>query len=156
MTEAEFWANRVRPNLTASCQALGLRFHFSRVENVVGEGFPDVDYLIDGVAGKLELKFSDNTPGDTAQVLGKEHGLRRSQIIYASRHTWAGGRIFCLIGNPLATWLVDLRGMAPPDMAALAVASPARLRQVAAWHCGQRMGSTLPLALIERLPRTPT
>ena len=152
MDEVGFWAERIRPNLTKNCQAMSLRFHFERIENVVADGTPDVNYCIDGVEGGIELKFSDTSPGDTAQVLGIQHGMRRSQIIYASRRIWAGGLCWCLIGNRMATWLVDLRGMSPADMASLSVASSARLRQVAAWHCGQRMGGTLPLALIERLP----
>lgn len=156
MTETEFWSDRLRPNLIKSCQGLGYRHHFVRVENTAHDGDPDVDFVIDGVAGKLELKFGDNHCGDTAQVLGKGKGMRRDQIIYASRHTWAGGLLWLCIGNQQATWLIDLRGMSPPEMDALAYASPLRLRQIAAWHCGQRMGSTLPLALIERLPRTPT
>lgn len=154
MDEVGFWADRIRPNLTKSCQALGLTFHLERVENVVNDGTPDVDYCIAGVAGKVELKFSDSARADTAQVLGVQYGLRRSQIIYASRRVWAGGLCWCLIGNQVATWLIDLRGMDPPAMASLSVASSARLREVATWHCGQRMGSTLPLALIERLPRS--
>jgi hypothetical protein len=152
MDEVGFWAERIRPNLTKNCQAMSLRFHFERIENVVADGTPDVNYCIDGVEGGIELKFSDTSPGDTAQVLGIQHGMRRSQIIYASRRVWSGGLCWCLIGNRAATWLVDLRGMSPADMASLSVASSARLRQVAAWHCGQRMGGTLPLALIERLP----
>jgi hypothetical protein len=150
MTEADFWSERIRPNLTKSCQALGLRFHLERIENVVSDGTPDVDYCIDSIQGGIELKFSDTAHGDTAQVLGIQHGMRRSQIIYASRRIWAGGLCWCLIGNKVATWLVDLRGMTPEGMADLSTASSARLREVAAWHCGQRMGGTLPLALIER------
>ena len=157
MDEAGFWSDRLRPNLVKSCQALGLRHHFVRVENVVHEGDPDVDFVIDGVAGKIELKFGDNHCGDTAQVLGKGKGMRRDQIIYASKHTWAGGRVWLLIGNQMAAWLIDLRGMTPEAMDGLATATPCQLRQIAAWHCGQRMGGDLPLALIERLPRaTPT
>jgi hypothetical protein len=152
MDEVGFWHDRVRPNLVKSCQTMHLRFHFERVENVVNDGTPDVDYCIDGVEGGLELKFSDTARRDDSQVLGLGHGMRRSQIVYAARRTWAGGRCWCLIGNQRATWLVDLRGMTAQEMDALAVASAARLRQIASWHCGPRMGTTLPLALIERLP----
>jgi hypothetical protein len=131
-----------------------LRFHFERIENIVGDGTPDVDYCIDGVEGGIELKFSDTAPRrDTSQVLGIGHGMRRSQIVYAARRTWAGGLCWCLIGNQQATWLIDLRGRTPQEMDALAVASAASLRQIAAWHCGPRMPATLPLALVERLPR---
>lgn len=150
MDEAGFWSTKLRPNLVKSCQGLGLRHHFERVENMVADGTPDVDFCIDGVAGKIELKYSDYHPGDTAQVLGRIHGLRRSQIIYASQRMWAGGLIWCCIGTPQAVWLVDLRGMTPPEMDSLSVASPARLGQIARWQSGQRLGSTLPLALIER------
>jgi hypothetical protein len=153
MDEVGFWSERIRPNLTKSCQALGLRFHFERIENIVADGTPDVNYCIDGVEGGIELKYNDTAPGDTAQVLRIGRGMRRSQIVYAARRVWAGGRCWCLIGNQRATWLVDLRGLTPEEMADLSVASAARLRQIATWHCGTRMGATLPLALIERLPR---
>jgi len=150
MDEVGFWSDRIRPNLVKNCQAMGLRFHLERVENIVNDGTPDVDYVIDGVPGQIELKFSDTAPRDTSQVLGLGHGMRRSQIVYASRRTWAGGRLWCLIGNQQATWLIDLRGMSPQEMDALAVASAARLRQIASWQAGSRLGATLPLALIER------
>jgi hypothetical protein len=154
MDEVGFWSDRIRPNLVRNCQAMGLRFHLERIENIVSDGTPDVDYCIDGIQGGIELKFSDTAPvRDTSQVLGLAHGMRRSQIIYASRRVWAGGLCWCLIGNRQGTWLVDLRPLTPEQMADLAVASAASLGQMATWRCGPRMPATLPLALIERLPR---
>jgi hypothetical protein len=155
MDEVGFWSERIRPNLVKSCQQLGLRFHFERIENVVNDGTPDVDYCIEGIVGKIELKYNHTAPREDSQVLAVNRGMRRSQIIYASRHVWAGGRCWCLIGNQVATWLVDLRGMTPQDMDSLSVANTLRLRQIAVWHRGPRLGATLPLALIERLPQRP-
>lgn len=146
MKEAEYWTSRVRPRLQRDCQAAGLRFHLQRVENVVGDGTPDVDYLIAGVAGKIELKYSLTHPHrDTSQVLGIRHGMRRSQIVYAARHVWAGGLCWCLIGTPHADWLLDLRKMSPAEMANIGALSPAELRKISAWRREGTFASTTPL-----------
>ena len=149
MDEAGFWSDRLRPALVKHCQALKLRHHFERVENAVAEGTPDVDYCIAGVSGKMELKFAPRHPvRDDSMVLGKGNGMRRSQIVYASRRAWAGGLIWCVIGTPAATWVIDLRRLTPEQMDGLATQTPAGLCQVAAWHSDQRVGSALPLALL--------
>jgi hypothetical protein len=149
MDEATFWSDRLRPMLVKQCQALRLRHHFERVENYVAEGTPDVDYCIAGFAGKIELKYGTGGVRQSTPVLGRGHGLRRSQIIFASRRTWAGGAVWCIIGSPDKTWAIDLRGMDPEAMDALATYNPSQLDAVAAWHTVHPLGATLPLALVD-------
>lgn len=135
MDEAGFWSEKLRPKLTTLCQAAKMRFHFERVENMVADGTPDVDYCLAGATGKIELKYAPRHPAsDHAQVLGKTHGLRRSQIIWASRRSWAGGRTWCLVGSPKEVWLIDLRQLTPPAMAEIESASTLRLREMSMWY----------------------
>lgn len=49
MNESQFWNSHVGPNM-------GKLGHFSRVENAVEYGCPDVNYAIKGQQGWLELK----------------------------------------------------------------------------------------------------
>lgn len=145
MDEAGFWSGKLRGTLVKQCQALQLRHHFERVENTVADGTPDVDYCIAGVAGKIELKWSDHHPvRDTSQVLKKDSGLRRSQIVFASRRVWAGGLVFAIIGTPVEVWCLDLRYLTPEQMAGIATASPLVLRALACWHTGRDPWDTLP------------
>ena len=151
MLEAGYWSDRVKPRLERECRAAGLRFHLERVENVAGSGTPDVDYLIAGVAGKIELKYTPGHPKhDTSQVLGIRHGMRRSQIVYAARHTWAGGLCWCLVGTPDADWLLDLRKLTPADMANIGAMAPADLRKISAWRHEGRWVNPTPLAEVLR------
>lgn len=151
MIEASYWSAKVRPALIKTCQRLGFRHHFERVENGVADGTPDVDYLIESVAGKLELKYTDSNPKqELTPVLGKGRGLRRSQIIYASRYSWAGGLIWCLVGTPKESWLIDLRGKTPEEMDYIALMNTIQLRKASTWHNLNEQGDTLPLALLEK------
>jgi hypothetical protein len=107
-----------------------------------------VNYCIAGVEGGIELKFSPMHPRlPINQVLTKGKGLRRSQIIYASRRTWAGGRVWCMIGTPEASWLIDLRGWSPEQMDAIATASLAELDAWACWQAPRDPWAQLPLHL---------
>lgn len=153
MNEAGFWSDRIGPMLKAQCNAARLRFRADRIENLVGVGNPDVNYTIAGVDGHIELKYSARHPvRATTPVLGHGNGLRRSQVIWAYRHIRAGGRVHCLIGTPVATWLIDLRPLAPADMVALDLASAARLGEIAVWGSFQGSRGTLPLALLAEGP----
>ena len=156
MNEASFWTDRLRPALVADCQKLKLRHHFERVENAVAVGTPDVDYCVAGVAGKIELKFAPRHPVRQATpVLGRGNGLRRSQIVWTSRRTWAGGIVFIAIGTPEMTWVIDARGRSPVDLARLEALSAPGLGEISAW-CGVHLvGSYLPLTLIDERPVGP-
>lgn len=148
MNEAEFWSTSLRGRLVKACQELSLRHHFERVENGVADGTPDVDYCIKGKAGKIELKYTDSHPvRTTSQVLQKGKGLRRSQIIFASKRVWAGGSMFCIIGTPQQIWCVDLRPLDPPAMDALATASVDELSKLARWDSSCDSWQALPFVL---------
>lgn len=156
MNEATFWKDRLRPLLLRECRALGLRHHFERVENAVGVGDPDVDYCIDGVAGKMELKYVPKHPARLATpVLGRGKGMRRSQIVWAAKRLHAGGRVFLAIGTPAATWVIDLHGWKARDMKALDFATAPRLHEISAWCSFSGDPGRLPLTLGRRGPGAP-
>lgn len=162
MKEAEFWKDRLRPWLVDACRDLGYRAHFERVENAVAIGTPDVDWCVlppgaaAGVAGKIELKYAPRHPArEATPVLGRGNGLRRSQIAWAVKRCWAGGRVFCAIGTPDMTWVIDLRGMSAPELAAIELLPAPRLREISAWCGVRRTAGTLPLALIAEAPVGP-
>lgn len=153
MDEAGFWSDKLRPYLTAQCQKAGLRFHLERVENMVADGTPDVDYCIAGVAGKIELKYSPHHPvRESTPLMPEGKRLRRSQIIWAKSRMHAGGRVFLLIGTPRESWLIDLAGMSAREMGSLGLLTSPGAREIAAWGSFHWTGPTLPLALIKERP----
>lgn len=114
MDEASFWNQRLRPLLVRECQRQKLKHDFHRVENSVAAGTLDVNYVIDGVEGWLELKFTDRLPvSDQSKVLGKGNGVRRSQITWICRRSWAGGRVFVGVGASLQIYLIDVSTYTP-------------------------------------------
>lgn len=156
VNEADFWNDRIRPLLVRECRAGGHRAHLERIENTAGVGTPDVDYCIDSVAGKVELKFAPRHPiRNTSRILAKGKGLRRSQIVWAVRRMRAGGRVFLLIGTPEQAWLINLAGMSAREMADLETITPSRAAEISAWCACHWRGPTLPLALIAERPVTP-
>lgn len=147
--EARFWTRAVLPKITQACRDLGLRHHFNRVENLVGDGDPDVNYVINGFPGRIENKYAGHHPvRPTTQVLGRGNGMRRSQVIWAFRHMRAGGVVFCLIGTPKTAWLIDLAGRSPQEMTELDLLPAPRLGEIAAWCADHDSWGTLPLALM--------
>lgn len=148
MKESSFWATRLRPKLTAACVACELPHHFERVENAVASGTPDVDYCINGCAGKLELKYTQRHPARaTTPVLGRGNGLRRSQIVWIWRRLRAGGRVFVAIGTPQSTWIIDARGRSPAELAGLELRTAQELAEISAWCADSHFWGTLPLTL---------
>lgn len=110
MDEAGLWSDRLRGPLLLACEKMKLRKHFVRVENRIGDGDPDVYYRIGGVAGHIELKYTPSHPTlPLNQVLSKGKGMRRSQIIWASRELWVGGMVWLIVGTSETTWAFDLR-----------------------------------------------
>lgn len=88
--EQRLWT-RLRPKL----KAYG---HFERIENGVGAGAPDVDFCINGVEGKIELKYVAKYPArDSTGLLGWS-GLRKEQKAWMTQRLSNGGRVFVLIG----------------------------------------------------------
>lgn len=151
MKESSFWATRLRPRLTAACVAAGLPHHFERVENAVASGTPDVDYCIDGRAGKLELKYTPRHPARASTpVLGRGNGLRRTQIVWIWRRLRAGGRVLVVIGTPRTTWAIDTRGRSPPELIGLELRTAPELNEISAWCSDSQPWGTLPTTLCAR------
>jgi hypothetical protein len=76
---------------------------WERVENGVGPGTPDTDFCIDGVAGKVELKYLPEWPKKESTKTNLE--IRPAQRIYLEQYAKNGGRGFVLarVGNE---WLL--------------------------------------------------
>lgn len=90
---AKVW-NVIKSNLTG---------FWHRVENTVWPGTPDTDYVIDGQAGKVELKYMKAWPKreDTKTDLG----IEPAQRVFMREYTKNGGRGYILarVGND---WLL--------------------------------------------------
>ena len=116
-------------------------------------GTPDVDFCIDSVPGKIELKYSPSHPvRSSTPVLGRGNGLRRSQIIWVSRRNYAGGQVYVAIGTPRSTWFVATRGRTPAQLAGLELLAAPELAKISAWCADSHDWATLPRVLIERGP----
>lgn len=152
MIEATFWTQRLRPYLVRACQKNKLKFHFERIENIAGDGTPDVDYCISGNAGKIELKYEDtNAVRQTTPVLGRTRGMRRSQIIWAAKRLSAGGRVHLCIGTPGTAYFLNLGLWQPVDMKNIELLSAQELQVMSAW-CS---ATNTPKQLIELLTAKP-
>lgn len=137
MIESTFWKTRLRPLLLQACRTSGVPHRFERVENSVAVGTPDVDYTVDGVSGKLELKYAPRHPKRaTSAVLGANKGMRRSQVVWAVRHQRAGGIVYLCVGTPLMTWLVDLHGYTAAQMYGIEFYTAAELTAASLWYTG--------------------
>ncbi len=78
-----------------------------RVENGVGVGTADVNYVIRGVEGWIELKAVDLPKRDDTPVLG-DKGLRDpDQINWHLRRAAVCGRTFVFISADPYRWLVS-------------------------------------------------
>lgn len=162
MIEASFWSNRMRPLILKSCLVHKLHSQLTRVENAVADGMADVEYCIGrephgraGVAGWIELKYTPAHPKrESTPLLGRGSGLRRSQIAWAYKRSYVGGRVWALFGSPEAAYLIDLRGRTPEELGGLELLTPAQLREISAWHGLHDKGGTLPLTLMDERPKT--
>lgn len=144
MNEATFWSARLRPLLVAACREAGERYTFERVENLVGNGTPDVDYCVGSAEGKIELKYATRDPvSPTARVLGRDNGLRRSQIIWATRRLVAGGRVLMAIGSPSSTWLLNLASYTPSQMRDIEVYGSRQLDRECVWSSNSERGAVV-------------
>lgn len=91
LPEQRLWA-RVGPHL----RQYGT---FDRIETATVSGVPDVDYCIDGVEGKIELKAVKRYPlRDSSMLFPTGTGLRPAQIAWIVKRLMHKGRVFLLIG----------------------------------------------------------
>jgi hypothetical protein len=81
--------------------------HVARIENMIGSGYPDIDYCIRGVAGKVESKWRLNWPKDPDGIVTLDHFTNQQRIWIRDRHR-AGGRIYVMleVEKPLASYLL--------------------------------------------------
>lgn len=91
MSEASLW-DRMRRGVTAVA-----RVDFQRVENMVEDGTPDVNYCCEhGREGWIELKYRQAIPKRAGTSVFRFKGLRDSQIDWIMRRVPYGGRVWIL------------------------------------------------------------
>ena len=114
--------------------------HYSRIESPeTAPGFPDVDYLVEGRPGKIELKHSH---GRTKPPFRNEDdGLHKSQRIWIREHVRNGGTVWIFleikdqvliipgnyaskINGNLLTWLEEIA------VASLPITEPRKAAQI--------------------------
>lgn len=98
MSEADLW--------TTTRKAIGHTGHFTRVENAVAAGMPDVDFCIRGIEGRLELKHRADEPARIETPVFKHKGLRESQLLWIRTRVKHGGRVFILAEVAGSRWLL--------------------------------------------------
>ena len=99
LKEQKLW-DAMRENFAAAAKTSGpaMRVRLERIENLAGEGTPDVLVLCDGAVTFCELKAVDTFPKrPSTRVLGTE-GLRQEQKNWHMGWQHAGGRSLILIG----------------------------------------------------------
>jgi hypothetical protein len=87
--------------------------HFDRIENMAGNGMPDVLSIRSGRVRYLELKVARNgipARRDTP-LLGKGHGMRREQCNWMLEWTNHGGRALVVIGIEGCKMHIALSGL---------------------------------------------
>jgi hypothetical protein len=81
--------------------------HFERVENMTGRGFPDIDYCITGVEGKIESKWRERWPSASTAVVTLEH-FTAAQRLWIRARAAAGGRTYVAlqVSRPVPTYFL--------------------------------------------------
>lgn len=69
---------------------MGHKVHFCRLENVAGEGAPDVEGVVDGAQCWIELKSCERPKRASTMIRPK---TRPSQSIWHAERTAAGGKV---------------------------------------------------------------
>jgi hypothetical protein len=89
--EKSLWVWLARANII-----LGEALHMRRVENLVGEGDPDVEGCYLGGAFNIELKACSRPARDTTRCIGPAD-IRPGQVPFARMRWKAGGQSYFLI-----------------------------------------------------------
>ena len=105
MSEHNLWGS-VRKGLT---DAADLKIDLMRVENIVQDGCPDVNFCFAGYEGWIELKHTDSPPARDSTSVFKNGGLRDGQIIWIHRRARVGGNVWILARCGKTIFLVDGR-----------------------------------------------
>jgi hypothetical protein len=78
-----------------------------RVENVVCDGTPDVNYCLGGVEGWIELKHRADPPKrEATPVFPDGLGLRFAQKLWLAERAASGGRCWIMSRVGRGTWLI--------------------------------------------------
>lgn len=88
LAEKDFWAT-VRKHL-------GPHGHLVRIEDLLAEGVPDVNYCINGAEGWLELKWVEKWPVRETTPLRIPHYTKAQRLWHYMRGS-AGGRMFIMV-----------------------------------------------------------
>jgi hypothetical protein len=78
-----------------------------RVENVLVDGMPDVNYCTEGVECWIEIKNPKEPKRDTTPLFGSNHKLSAEQKNWMLRQMNAGGKAFILISTNKRWMLID-------------------------------------------------
>ena len=81
---------------TAFRKHLGKHGHIERVENMVNVGTPDVNYVLDGCEGWVELKCIPAWPVRSDTLVRVPHYTPEQRIWHRERKA-AGGKVFVLL-----------------------------------------------------------
>jgi len=89
--EARLWNT-----LKRTVDALPYPTHIVRVENLLSEGHPDVQFCVDGRAGVIELKTLPAWPKRVSTIVKIRH-FTSKQRDFLSKYSLAGGRSHLLL-----------------------------------------------------------
>lgn len=78
-----------------------------RIENMTGDGIPDVNYCIEGVEGWIEFKSPIEPKRESTPLFGSNHRMRQSQMNWHLRQRQAGGISYILIASDKRWLLID-------------------------------------------------
>jgi len=96
--EKAFW-NRLRPSFST-------KVFFSRVENAVSVGDPDVHLMKAGKTVWVELKWAELPVRHTSKLL-KKGAVRIDQVNWHLEYAWKGGTSYVLIGTADKDYLMS-------------------------------------------------
>ena len=130
-SEKQMWA-WLRPHLAPYLR-------MQRIENVVGEGTPDIFFTARARCGWLELKYRAQSPQrDTTPLFTAATGMRRSQLAWINRFHAANTHIILRAGCQL--WCVpggrahQINGMSAAALTAICTVHFPSIRGLRAVH----------------------
>ena len=88
MSENNFWRY-----IKNHMKGIGI---FTRIENSFFKGIPDVNFLIDGIEGWIELKYREKFPVRTNTPIRLQHFTKEQKLWHKNR-VENGGRTFLFV-----------------------------------------------------------
>lgn len=121
-----------------------------RMENLVGDGFFDTNYCIDGVEGWIEIKSPLEPVRQSTRLFGSNHPVLRSQMNWAKMQLAAKGRCFFFIHTNKRKMLVHGKyADRINDM------TTSQLIDVSDWHDNQRIVDIMSISGLRGILRDP-